>query len=1313
MISVMTERAGGADSRRGISIRLALLVRFAGLILLTFAIFAGGFYVFVLVPTAQQIAESEMRRAQKEIEGSWLALVSQIEEAVLAARAWGVAGDLDLNEYRNFNRRFIPILEHHRQISAVLVADDSGRETFLLKQSGGAWRTRITDLANWGKRQRWLTWAADGELAGEEWVERDYNPLERPWHVGAMRLQKEPDVYWTEPYIFFTTRDPGITAASRWREPVTGKSYVIAFDIKLTDLSRVTSGVAIGSQGSVALLTGDGRIVCVPRRAARISDDEIRRAVLKRPAEAGFDELASAVQQWRDGGQNYDRVHEFRAKGETWYGHFRAVPFGDTHFTLATVASKGSFLPGVLRHAALSAGVILCIMFGVGVLLAIPMAKRFSTPLERLAEDGRRLAAMNLEEPITIRSGLNEVATLVDVQERMRVALRDSMSALEKSNQELEARVEARTRELAEREAYFRAIFENTGAGIVSRGRDRKLIQANKAFFDFVGYSREEMEALDSAAFIVRSEDQTSLRDNLARMERGEISLYRVEREYRRKDGSPRWADVVTTAIRDDSGRFVATVTIINDITDRKRIEDELREARAAAEEATQAKSMFLANMSHEIRTPMNAIIGLSHLALRTGLDAKQRDYVQKIHNAGTSLLGIINDILDFSKIEAGRLEIERVEFVLDEVMSNVSTVVAQKVFDKDLELLFDVASDVPQDLRGDPLRLRQILVNLLNNAIKFTERGEVRVRVRQMERYGEKVKLEFSVRDTGIGMMPEQAARLFQPFMQADGSTTRRYGGTGLGLAICKRLAELMGGGIWCESQVGQGSSFTFNAWFALAGERARRRALLDGLRTLRILVVDDNAAAREVLLGHLVNLPSVTLDQAATGEEAVAAVERMVLSAPYDLVLMDWRLPGMDGMEAALRIKSGARAPAVVMVTAYGHEHVRQDAEQAALDGFLVKPVNASMLFDLIVRLFAPEHPVPPSSPAAASDYGLRGMRVLLAEDNEINQQIAVELLESVGAVVDVADNGRAALAKISAGGDYEAVLMDLQMPDMDGLTATRELRLDPRYAALPVIAMTAHAMVEERERCLAAGMNDHVTKPIDPDVLFATLARYRVRHSDTGDAASPRVDTVRSAPEAGEALPGVEGLEMEEGVRRVAGNRGLYRRLLQQYADGQAGAGRALRDALAAGDRARAERIAHTARGVSANIGAKAQAQAAAALEYAIRQGSESERLMADFEALLTAMVQRLRVALGQALDATEGVAPAAGAAAGRQALGRLETLLQNAEGEAVDFLAEHAAPLRAALGAVRFTELEAAVKAYDFDLALGTLRRSAGT
>jgi two-component system, sensor histidine kinase and response regulator len=1288
------------------SIRRSLLAWFAAVIALTFACAVGGLYYFVLKPAVDEVAASQMVNATQQAQFQLQGLVGQIQRLVLTARDYGALGGLDLSDVRSFNRIFIPVLQNRPDVSNVIFADSHGKAMLLTRDRDGNWLDRLTDRAAWGARQKWIRWRDQSVPLEEEWHDAEFDPLQRPWHVGAMSLQRDGDVYWTEPYIFFELKDPGITASTRWRDPASGEAFVIALDVRLTDLSRFTTSLNIGERGRAALLTADGRVIGAPRHPSMQNEDDIKRVVLKTPAEAGFDKLALALSRWEGQGRPDGQTQRFDAGGEGWLSRFHSVQFGSHRFIVATVAPVDDFLPAALERAVALGGAVLLGVLALAAILAIRITRRVSAPLEILASESRRLGALDLERPIDVPAPWREAADLVSAQERMRQALLASTAQLERANRELEARVEARTRELAEREAYFRAIFENTGAGIVSRGADRTLINANQAFLAFIGYTREELEHLDPAA-LMRAEDRKPVRESIERLERGEISLYRIERQYRRKDGDVRWADVVTTAIRDDEGRLTATTTIVNDITERKQMEDELRQARAVAEDATKAKSMFLANMSHEIRTPMNAIIGMSHLALKTRLDSKQRDYVQKIHNAGTALLGLINDILDFSKIEAGRLTLETTEFDLDEVMSHVSTVIGQKVFDKGLELLFDVSPDVPRRLTGDPLRLGQVLTNLVSNAVKFTESGEVHVKALVGERYGERIKLEFSVRDTGVGMTPEQEARMFQPFTQADGSITRRYGGTGLGLTICKRLVEMMGGAIWVKSQAGAGSKFAFNAWFGLGTAGERRKVVPEALNGARVLVADDNPSARELLADLLAQF-GLAVDQVASGEEAVAAVRQTTAGNPYRIVFMDWKMGGMSGIEAAQAIKSGDDAgnapPAIIMVTAFGREDVRQEAEEGELDAFLVKPVSPSTLLDSMIEIFAPERSSASRAESATGEreYRLRGMKVLLAEDNEINQQIAVELLEAAGVAVEVAANGRIAVERVKAS-RFDAVLMDLQMPELDGYGAVSEIREDARFADLPIIAMTAHAMAEERERCLASGMNDHVSKPIDPDALYRTLARWYTGNANDAPAAAAGGAPISSAEDI--EFSSIPGVDTAGGLKRVAGNRQLYMKLLRKYIEGQSGVVNAINAALQTGDRTIAERLAHTLKGVSGNIGAAAVQHDAAEVERAVRNGADVSAALTRLGAELTAVIGRLR----ESLDTGEGPAPAARAAQNVQEIcGKLGAYLADSDGEASEYLSEHAELLRRALGQEEFGSLRKSVDEYDYVSALEKLR-----
>jgi PAS domain S-box-containing protein len=751
---------------------------------------------------------------------------------------------------------------------------------------------------------------------------------------------------------------------------------------------------------------------------------------------------------------------------------------------------------------------------------------------------------------------------------------------------------------------------------------------------------------------------------------------------------------------------------------------DRMAEANIALERAGHMKDEFLANMSHEIRTPMNAIIGLSSLALKTGMTRKQQDYVSKVHNAGLTLLGVINDILDFSKIEAGELTIEKVGFDLDEVLTNLGTMVSQKVMEKELEFLIDAPQGIPRAWMGDPLRLGQVLLNLLSNAVKFTDAGEVRLSVELVERVGPRSKLLFAVEDTGIGMDPQQVTRLFQAFSQADSSTTRKYGGTGLGLSISKKLVELMGGQIWVDSAAGKGSTFRFTIWLDEAGEGMdldiSLPAAFDGRR---VLVVDDNAAARNIHRSILEEL-RFRVETAASAEAGLELLAEADASDPYALVLIDLHMPGgLDGVTATRRLKQelGLRKPPLVFIaTGSSGEEQRPQAAEAGAEEYLVKPLTSTVLRRALKRHFGAhdslngqdETTATATSHTRKRDFG--GARILLVEDNDINRQIATELLQSVGVAVSVAVDGLEAVeAVMQADTPFDAVLMDIQMPLMDGYSAARSLRSDSRFEALPIIAMTAYAMETDKRRVLEAGMNDHIAKPIDPEVLFATLERF-VSVREPGDSHGS-LGTREGFPQENQdslvaSLPHLSTIDFRDGLARVGGKTGFFLELLARFREDHRDVGDRIAAALEGGDAETAELLAHGLKGVAGNIGATAIQKATSGLEDILRHGGDPlarEAALVELRAALAATLVELEPLVLARFQAEQDIrltSPERMAAI----LEELGRLVENFDLEAVNYFKEMRAELLGGFGEERLAQLEARLTAYEYEEAARWLR-----
>lgn len=786
-----------------------------------------------------------------------------------------------------------------------------------------------------------------------------------------------------------------------------------------------------------------------------------------------------------------------------------------------------------------------------------------------------------------------------------------------KSEQDLSIAAAEYAKQMALRdsEARIYAILHTIADGIISFSESGIIEEFSANAERIFGYSSDEVIGQNISMLMPNFLD-----DHLLRASK-DHSVGGGEREIagRHRNGDTFPLEVAVSELK--LGGQCHFTCMVRDITRRKRNQQALIAARHDAELASQAKSYFLANMSHEIRTPMNAIIGFTQLCLETKLTPVQEDYLEKVFLSANSLLGIINDILDFSKIESGKLDIEKAPFKLDLVLEGVTAVISISAEEKNLELLIDEEHGIPQFLVGDSLRLGQVLNNLANNAIKFTEAGEVALSIKmvsqipsQGETYGQ-VMLRFSVSDTGIGMTEEQIGKLFQSFSQADVSTTRKYGGTGLGLAISKRLVEMMGGRIWVESTLGKGSVFRFDIPFTFLPDEPNDVLDFTGRR---VLVVDDNDSARSILLSYLKAFGIEALS-ASNSLEGLAAVEDAdARGLPFSCVVLDWSLQGMSGLELAKRIKQALpllHRPKVIYLSNHKHaETVDVSGTVRLLDAVINKPVTPVGLCDAITACISEQRKL--LTPATTTYADLAGLHVLLVEDNKFNQQLANALLVRVGIKVGIADDGVEALQALQRE-SFDAVLMDMQMPQMDGLEATRQIRKNPALATLPIIAMTANAMKGDRETCLAAGMNDYISKPLHYQAMYATLARWTRRNETPPGQVAAEVVQRSDVPSV---------FDPEYAMARM-GDRELYLSMLAQFIPSQGHAVQSIRDALADNDRATAERLAHSLKGVAATVGAASLAESANQVEKALNEGNTRE-----YPILIETMANKLSQATG---------------------------------------------------------------------------------
>ena len=1428
---------------RGVSLKQpgfanSLVLRIGLLILLSLAVFTFSLYQVIGRPTVDRLAESQMRLAAEQLEARVTRLFKTVEVTLRSSQGWGISSDLEQSQLLRFNEFFFPIIANHGEISSVIFAHESGREILLLLTSDGHWINRISNPEEWGSQAYWITWDKNRQIEKVEMRESSYDARQRPWFRGAMTLQKTDDVFWTEPYIFFTTKDPGLTAAMRWKAE-DGSSYVIAHDVRLIDIAEFTTRMTFGSQGRAALFLKEGKLIAPPRDPRFSNRETINQALLKTAEELQLPEFAEAYRLWQANPTPERGLHIFAGPDGSVVSLFRRLENNASGIWLGVIAPERDFVP-ISRDDLLLLGLILFSAIALGMAVAIHIARRFGEPLHALAEDSTRIGELELDRAVSTNAPWREVILLAAALEGMRKHLKSARQAHQDANIDLELKVAKRTVALRQsqnilqkREAFFRAVFDNAAVGIISLNPEGQPVLVNPAFARFVGQPIDALLAHPDK-IILPAAVQARMNEVLPRMSAGQTDSVRNEFEFSSPNGESCWGDVQIAPVRDIDGKLDSLLITILDVTDRRQIETELirqftflqalldtipnpifykgehtrflgcnrayetffgversqfigkrvldldylpeearqayqaedekviaecsrvsrevqlpdaegqlhdalysvtcfrspdgtaggligvivdisalkeakreaERARANAESAAAAKADFLANMSHEIRTPMNAIIGMTHLALQTELTSRQKNYLSKVDNAAKGLLGIINDILDLSKIEAGMMHFELAPFSLDGCLRQLGDMCSLRARERGLELLYDVGPDVPDRLIGDSLRLSQVLLNLVGNAIKFTETGEITVTVERLATNDQGIELGFEVRDSGIGMSPDQQEHLFSAFTQADTSTTRKYGGTGLGLSICKRIVDLQGGNITVTSQLGAGSCFSFHLPFGLAAgdEIAPRRIGLPN--DLRALVVDDSLGACEIFTQMLkaldIDSHAVSGAGAALGELAAASVA----GQPYGLLIIDWKMPGMDGVELVSRINRSPHASqaAIVMATAFDHEELQAALGQLSIGAILSKPATPSSLFDSIMVALHRESAmlVAPKATSAKMAHQFSGRRVLLVEDNEVNRELAQEMLSNMGLTVDLAENGLQAVERVQQI-PYDLVLMDCHMPVMDGYEATGRIRHDLQMRQLPIIAMTANALPSDRERCLAVGMDDHIPKPIDVAVLNATLALWLESAEGTPQLPAPAGTTLMT-PSA--------DINIRAALDRMGGDQAMYNRLLGRFRDNQGDAVERLREEQSRGDSAAMLLRAHTLRGLAGNIGAVTLSRLAGELEGRLREGTATanpviKQLLDDLDKAQAAALAIADTPIVVPISAPQIRAPEAP----DEALSYLQQLLDNDDAVAVSYFEELAAWLRQASDPMLVDQLARQVSQYEFEDASATLQKIA--
>jgi len=875
-------------------------------------------------------------------------------------------------------------------------------------------------------------------------------------------------------------------------------------------------------------------------------------------------------------------------------------------------------------------------------------------------------------------------------------------------------------RELEETRAYTRGLIESSMDALVTFDKDGIITDVNEQTARLTGCTREELIGSRFATYF--TEPKRAAEGVRRSFEEGEVSDY--ELVMKSKTGDETIVSYNATVYKDKKGVVKGVFAAARDIGDRKRVEKELKEAKEAAEAASRAKSEFLANMSHEIRTPMNGVIAAAELALNEEMSPKAARYLNIIESSAYSLLGIINDILDFSKIEADKLDLEIRPFRLDEVIDRSVDLLINKATEKGIEFIVDIDLDTPKRLIGDPIRLQQILTNLISNAVKFTEKkGIILLGVKDSVKLIDQVRLTFFVRDTGIGIATEHLPTLFEAFSQADTSTTRKHEGAGLGLSICKKLVEMMDGKIWVETELGKGSTFTFTACFGLPdAEQEQKLVSPYDIEGLKILVVDDCPENRAIMK-KMLEAFGFQVKPVASGEESLRILEgNQDSKEPFELVLMDWIMPGIDGIETARRIHMDLDLTIpIILMTAFGKENERLDAENVGINGFLTKPIYQSTLFNAIMDAFgkgtlksAAKEERHITTKASIYKKRLRGIRMLVAEDNLTNQEIALAILEGAGIFAEIANTGKEAVESVRKK-RFDAVLMDIQMPEMDGYEATKTIRKEPRFASLPIIAMTAHAMKGDEGKCLEAGMDGYVSKPINQEKLFHTL--WKAIESQKRPSRSQAAEDEGPAQNGDEQVFGVKdlpaklpGINIRDTLNGLKIDSNIFKRILIRFLKNNKDTINKIRFAIYDRNSDLLAQMAHSLKGSAANIGANELRDTAHELETAARK--ERGKPPASF------LIDRVETSLNQVLESLQSLVGApkieplydkmyeTDPAQIIPLLKRLADAMELADPEEIR---KHMEAVKGLIDSSVFQKLESHVHNYDYDEAIEILKQ----